>query len=177
MAPVSIPRRGGAGERADIPLHFESVPLRPPVVAVGWPAAVVGAAGGIALAVIGQDSAAELVGAVLAAAAGVAMIGLVRCRRFDVVVGRKWLQGVAGPIRNRVPVALIEELKGRPATGWRRLYSDTELAIATGRGGSELAMPTRELPALLAAVGEVHPRTRGLSSGEETAETPSGRPG
>ncbi len=175
MSPVTIPRRGRSDEQADTPHHFERTLLRPAVRAAAWPAGAAAAAGGIALAVLRQDSPLEVVGALIATVAGLVLLGLFRCRSHEVVIGRKWIHGRAGPLGGRVPVGLVESHEVRPSTGWRRLYSLREVVVRLGHGGRELVLPSDEPEALGSAVEEMQDRSRRIVRGEPAAAVPPRR--
>jgi len=137
----------------EVPLHFEGVPLKPWVQAVGWPLGVVCAVGGVALAGRASEFGAELFGVVAAALGGVMIVALVRCRRFEIVLGARLLTVGAGPLLRRVPVGLIDRVEERAAASWRGLYSDREVAASLTVGGRVLVFPSGEPAETVSAIG------------------------
>jgi hypothetical protein len=125
----------------EIPLHFEGIPLRWWIQTAGWPLGLACAVGGVIVAGKAQVFAVELLGAVAAALGGVMIVALVRCRRFEIVLGARLLTVGAGPLLRRVPVGLVDTVKERAATSWRRLYSDRELALHLTAGSREVIFP------------------------------------
>ena len=147
-------------ERVEVPLHFEDVRLRTVIEAAGWVAAVVLTTLGISVAVNADGWMVEALGVVMAGSAGVAMVGLVRCRRFEIVVNRRFVSGRAGPLVDRLPLGMVDTTATRAATAWRRLYCHRE-AVLRGAGGVQtLILPSRDPQALIDAV-----RTAAESSG------------
>ena len=85
----------------------------------------------------------EIVGAIAAAIGCITLFAVIRCGRFETEIGRHWLKVGAGPLKRRIRKGLIEGVERRPATGWRRLYADTEITVRLGVG-EDLAVPTRD---------------------------------
>jgi hypothetical protein len=139
----------------EVPRHYEGVPLRPWILAVGWPVGAVCAVGGVVLAGKVSVFAAELLGVLAAAIGGVTIVALLRCRRFEIVLGARLLTVGAGPLRRRVPVGLIDRVEERAATSWRRLYSDREVAAYLAVGDRVLVFPSGEPVELVSAIGVV----------------------
>lgn len=142
-------------ERVDVPLHFENIRLRRGIEATGWLAAVVLTTVGIGLAVSTGGWMVEALGVVTAGCAGVAMVGLVRCRRFETVVNRRFVSGRAGPLVNRLPLGMVEETAVRGATAWRRLYCHREVVLRGPGGVQTLVLPSRDPEALIEAIQSV----------------------
>lgn len=136
----------------EIPLHFEGMYLRAWVKIVGWPLALACAMGGVMVAGKAPGLAVEMAGAIAAATGGVAIVALVRCRRFEIVLGERLLTVGAGPLLRRVPVGLIDRVEERIATSWRRLYADRELALDLSAGTRDIVFPcnqTEELRSMM----------------------------
>jgi hypothetical protein len=125
----------------EIPIHFEGMPLRISIQAFGWPLALVCAVGGVILAGRAPVFALELSGAIAAAMGGVMIVALVRCRRFEIVLGARLLTVGAGPLLRRIPVGLIDRTEERAATSWRRVYADRELVLQLRAGTREVVFP------------------------------------
>jgi hypothetical protein len=125
-----------------IPRHYHRVNLKARVMLVGWPLSLALGAGGVALASLSRVLAAEGVGMVLAAAGGVGIVGLIRCRRFEAVVTARTLETAAGPFRRRVPLAFIDAVTEVPASSWRRLYTDREIRVRLHAGGRAVVVPS-----------------------------------
>jgi len=158
-------RSARADDSEDIPLHYESLALRPGVRAAGWAFGVAAVAGGITVMVVGQGTWVEVIGAVVAAAGGAAIAGLIRCGRFETMLGRRWLLAGAGPLRRRVaPDSVDSAITDRASTGWRRLYAGREEVLELAVHGARLVIPTRDPGAL----GEALP-ARGETGTEGTA--------
>ncbi|MCP4896412.1 MAG: hypothetical protein GY906_05500 [bacterium] len=139
-------------DREEIPIHFEGVPLKPAIRLAAWPSSLVCAIGGIALMVMRPGWVIE-VGAALVAAIGVVLItALVRCRRYEMVVGEKWFFSTLGPFKRHIPLQLVEGAFERPAESWRRLFADRELVLQVPVGTGEDPFPTRDPGELLAAL-------------------------
>ena len=150
-------RTARSSQLDDLPRHYEGLPLRLLLVVAGWAVGVVAATGGIAAMVLGDDTALELPGAVLAAVGAVLLAAVVRCRRVDVLVGKRWLEVRNGPRRHRVPVEWVRGAETRAASSWRRLYADHEVMVALTTGDRELVAPTREPEELVEAIAQLCP--------------------
>jgi hypothetical protein len=141
--------------REELPLHFEGVPLKSSVKRFGWPAAVLLVALGLVVMVARPGFAFEVCGALVAATGAIVVTGLVRCRRYELVVGEKWFLASAGPMKRHIPVQLIAGVSERPATSWRRLYADREVVVSMPVGEQNEAFPSREVAELFRALGGV----------------------
>jgi hypothetical protein len=136
----------------ELPLHFEGVGLKPAIRSLGWPFGLVGVVGGTYLVAAGEDFGLELLGVLVAGCCGLLLVGLLRCRRFETVLGTRMLMVAAGPIRKRVPVRYVEELVPRSARSWRRLYADHELVMRLRVGNRPVVVPSDRPDELIAAV-------------------------
>jgi hypothetical protein len=133
----------------ETPRHYHGVGLKAWVILVGWPLSLALGAAGVALAALSTALAAEGAGMVLAAAGGVGIVGLIRCRRFEAVVTARTLETAAGPFRHRVPLAFISAVTEVPAASWRRLYADREIRVRLQAGGRAVVVPSTGDGALL----------------------------
>jgi len=136
----------------EIPLHFEGMLLRAWIQALGWPLGLICTVGGVMVAGRASVFAAELFGAIAAAIGGVMIVALVRCRRFEIVLGGRLLTVGAGPLLRRVPVGLIGRVDERAATSWRRFYADRELVLRLTAGAREVVFPCNHPEELLSAI-------------------------
>jgi len=128
----------------DLPLHFEASSLKAPVAAAGWLAGVAATVAGIAGFARAGSTAAEAAAACLVLTGCVLVVLLVRCRRYEVTVGRKMLEFRAGPFRRILPAGCVERASPRPATGWRRLFASHELQLTVGVETRPLILPTND---------------------------------
>ena len=124
---------------------------------VGWPLGLACAVGGVGLAGKASAFAVELIGVVVAAASGILLVALVRCRRFEIVLGARLLTVGAGPLLRRVPVGLIERLEESSASSWRRLYSGREVVAHLTVGDRVLVFPSHDPQELLSAIAALQP--------------------
>lgn len=139
-------------DREELPIHFEGVPLKRTLKIGGWPLAGLGTVAGIATMAARPGIAIEVFAAVIAAAGVIAVTGLYRCRRFELVVGEKWVFTTLGPFKRHLPLQLIEGASERPATSWRRLYSDREVVLRVPVGSGEDPFPSRAPSELIEAI-------------------------
>lgn len=137
----------------DIPLHYEGVLLKRWVQVAGWPLGVACAVIGVVVAGRGSAFASEVIGVVAAAMGGILIVALLRCRRFEIVLGPRLLTVGAGPLLRRVPVGLVEGLDESTATSWRRLYSDREVAVRLTVADRFLIFPSDDPDELRTALG------------------------
>jgi hypothetical protein len=77
---------------------------------------------------------------------------LVRCRRYEITVGKRMIELRLGPFRRTLPVACVIDAVERPASSWRRFFASRELAIALSVEARPLNVPTREPQELRAAL-------------------------
>jgi len=146
--------------RDELPLHFEGLRLRWWIVLAGWPLAL--AAAGLGVVLVGTSAqplvdAIGLVGGVLGA---VLIAGLVRCRRFEIVVGPSLLTVSAGPYRRRVPIGALGPPEARAARAWRRLYTDRELVFDGPDHRERIIVPSADPEGLQAALAEARTTAR-----------------
>jgi hypothetical protein len=140
----------------EVPQHFEAVSLRVWVQLAGWPLSLTLIAAGVTLAAISTAGPIETAGMLLAAIGGLGVVGLVRCRRFEVVVTSRMLEAGAGPFRRRLPLGFIAGTSVGPAAFWRGLYADREVTVRLHSGGRSVVVPTAD-PDELLAVLSTHP--------------------
>jgi hypothetical protein len=143
-------------DAGDAPLHFEGMRLRSSVAAFGWELAGVCTVGGVGLAVAAKGALVEAVGVVLTLIGSVLLVAMLRCRRFEIVVGPRLVEAGAGPLRRRIPVGFIERSETREAGSWRRLFAETEIVFWLTARERMLVVPTRDPAALIEAVTEAH---------------------
>jgi hypothetical protein len=136
-----------------IPEHYESMPLRPPARVLGWSFAVLAIAGGLVVAAVGDGLVAELLGPVVVTVGGVALAAVWQCRKYELTIGTARIETGTGPFRDTLAAGAVASTARRPATAWRKLFSDEEvvLRLAVGRK-PEHAVPTRDPAALEAAL-------------------------
>ncbi len=135
---VQISRNG------DLPLHFEASPLTGRIAAVGWPAAVVAIGAGIAAFVRAGPGAGEAASALLVVVGSVLAVFLVRCRRYEVTVGKRMTELRLGPFRRTLPTGSVTGAQRRPASSWRRFYAPSELVLRLSVEARSLVVPTRD---------------------------------
>jgi hypothetical protein len=141
----------------DLPLHYEASPLKVAVAAAGWPAGIVAIVGGIAAFVKAGSVAAEAVAAFFVVAGCALVVLLVRCRRYEIVIGERMTELRLGPFRRILPTGCVEHVLERPATSWRRLYAPSELALTLSVESRPLIAPTHDPDELRAAlIGDRH---------------------
>ena len=136
----------------DLPLHFEAVALRARLKVVGWPVGLVAIVAGVTLVGRVGSPLAEAVGVVLAMVGGTLVVALIRCRRFEVTVGRKLVELRLGPFRRTLPAGGIQAARVRPATSWRRLFADREAVLRLGIDSRPVIVPTEESEELCEAL-------------------------
>ena len=128
----------------DLPLHYEAAPLKAAVGAVGWPAGIAAVVGGIA-AYAGADSVAAEAVSVLSVGLGATLVmALVRCRRYEVTIGRRMIELRLGPFRRTLPTGCAENAAEQPASSWRRLYARQELVLTLSVETRPLIVPTSD---------------------------------
>jgi len=130
--------------------------MRPLFAVVGWVAAIVGAVGGVLLSVNAQRWAMEAIGVATAGIGGTMLVALLRCRRFETVVNRRFVETAAGPFTKRLPVGFVDRAELRSATGWRRLYADREVVLTSPTGTQPLVVPTGDPEGLTAVFQDVN---------------------
>jgi len=143
---VQITRNG------DLPLHYEASPLRVAVGAVGWPAGIVAITAGIAAFVGAESGLGEATAAVIVLIGCTMVVALVRCRRFEVIVGQRIIELRLGLFRRRLPTGCVRETAEQPASAWRRLYAPRELVLTLSVETRPLIIPTHDPEELRAAL-------------------------
>lgn len=138
----------------DLPLHFEASPLRTPVKFMGWPAAILATVGGIALFVRAGTVAAEAPAALLVVIGCALVVLLVRCRRYQVVVGERMTELRLGPFRRTLPSGCVEDASPRLSSSWRRLYAPREVVLTLSVETRPVIVPTHEPDELRAVLTE-----------------------
>jgi hypothetical protein len=81
------------------------------------------------------------------------VVCLVRCRRCEIIVGRRTLGLSCGPYRHTMPLTSIEKGEARAAGGWRLLCADREPELVTRLGNRRFLVPTRDENELRRALG------------------------
>jgi len=137
----------------EVPLHYEGIALKTSARAVGWPLGLACAVGGVMVAGRASGFVVEMVGVVAAALGGMTIVALLRCHRFEIVLGARLLTVGAGPLLRRVPVGLIDRVEDRAATSWRRLYSDHEVVVRLTVGDRVMIFPSNDPREFMAAMG------------------------
>jgi len=146
----------------DLPLHYEALPLEPAVRAVGWPVGIVAIVAGIAVFVKAGSYLSEAVGALLVVIGCTLVVGLVRCRRFEVTIGERMIELKLGPFRRTLPTGCVTDTAERPASSWRPLFAPRELVLSLSVETGPLVVPTHDPDELRAAL-----RTRDPDSTEK----------
>lgn len=142
----------------EVPRHYEGVPVKPWVLVIGWPLGLACAVGGVVLAGKASVFAVEMIGVIAAALGGVTIVALLRCRRFEIVLGARLLTVGAGPLLRRVPVGLIDGVEERAASSWRRLYADREVAAHLTVGDRVMIFPSNDPQEVTAAMTAGQPK-------------------
>jgi lysylphosphatidylglycerol synthetase-like protein (DUF2156 family) len=164
----------------DLPLHYEASPLEPAISIAGWPAGIVAIVAGIATYVQTLSWAGEIMAAVLVLIGCTLVVALVRCRRYEVTVGRRMIELGLGPFRRRLPTGCVMEVEERPASSWRRFFARSEVALTLSVETRPLIVPTRDPDELRTALRTSGPGTEtDTDTGTETEtgtdeETPPG---
>lgn len=128
----------------DVPIHYEVSYLRYSMRAVGWLVAMLALPGGIAVFVRAGSFAGEAVGALLVVVGVTLVVLLIRCRRYEVTVGKRMIELRLGPFRRTLPAGCVEEATARRASSWRRLYAPREVALALSIETRVVIVPTHE---------------------------------
>lgn len=136
----------------DLPLHYEASPLGTPFLAVGWPAGIVAIVAGIAAFVKAESMAGEALAAVFVVVGCALVVLLVRCRRYEVVIGERMTELRLGPFRRTLPTGCVTEATERPASSWRRLFAPRELVLTVSVETRPLIVPTHDADELRAAL-------------------------
>ena len=145
----------------DLPLHYEASPLRAAFGAGGWPVGIVAIVGGIAAFVRANSVASEAVAAFFVVAGCALVVLLIRCRRYEVIIGERMTELRLGPFRRTLPTGCVTETAERPASSWRRLFASRELVLTLSVETRPLIVPTHDPEELQGAL-------RVRASGTET---------
>jgi hypothetical protein len=132
----------------DLPLHYEASPLGSAFGAVGWPIGIVAIVGGIAGFVRAGSMAAEAIAALIVVIGCALVVLLVRCRRYEVIIGERMTELRLGPFRRTLPTGCVTETAERPASSWRRFFAPRELVLTLSVETRPLVIPTHEPDAL-----------------------------
>ena len=128
----------------DLPLHYEAAPLKAAVGAVGWPAGIAAIIGGIAAYAGAESVVAEAVSVLSVGLGATLVMALVRCRRYEVTIGRRMIELRLGPFRRILPTGCVEKAAEQPASSWRRLYAPRELVLDLSVETRPLIVPTND---------------------------------
>jgi hypothetical protein len=128
----------------DLPLHYEASPLEAVFGAVGWPVGIVAIVGGIAAFVRADSVATEAVAAFFVVAGCALAVLLVRCRRYEVVIGERMTELRLGPFRRTLPTGCVTDATERPASSWRRFFAPRELVLTLSVETRPLVVPTHD---------------------------------
>jgi hypothetical protein len=128
----------------DLPLHYEASPLGGLVKAVGWPVGIVAIVGGIAAFVKAGSLAAEAVAALFVVAGCAVVVLLVRCRRYEVVIGERMTELRLGPFRRTLPTGCVSDVVEQPASSWRKFFAPRELVLTLSVETRPLIVPTHD---------------------------------
>jgi hypothetical protein len=155
----------------DLPLHYEASPLEAVVAAVGWPAGIAAIIGGIAIYAGAASVVSEAVSVLLVGLGVTLVMTLVRCRRYEVTIGKRMIELRLGPFRRTLPTGCVEEVSEQPASSWRRLYAPRELVLGLSVETRPLIVPTHDPVELCAAlVGQGYKDATHSRAGEEKSE-------
>jgi hypothetical protein len=128
-----------------IPEHYESMNLKPAVRALGWSVALLGVAAGLTVAGAAEGVLAEIVGPVAVILGGIVLGAVWQCRRYEITVGTARIDIGTGPFRDTLSAGAVESTSRCPATGWRRLFADHEVAVRVTIGHKrEYSVPTHD---------------------------------
>ena len=136
----------------DLPHHYEASSLKAHVNVAGWVVGVLATAAGIAGFARAESTVAEAVAVLLVLIGGTLVVALIRCRRYEVTVGKRMIELRLGPSRRTLPAGCVEKATIRPATSWRRLYASRELVLSLSVDTRPLIVPTNEPDALRAVL-------------------------
>jgi hypothetical protein len=159
----------------DLPLYYEASSLRAHVKAVGWVAGVLATVVGIAGFARAESTVAEAVAVLLVLIGGTLVVALIRCRRYEVTVGKRMIELRLGPFRRALPVGCVETATVQRASSWRRLFAPGELVLTLSLGTRPVIVPTHdpdELWAALAGAGGGETASAGLGDGKSEIRNP-----
>jgi len=149
----------------DLPLHYEASPLGATFGAVGWPVGIAAIVGGITAFVRADSIGAEAIAAFSVVVGCALVVLLVRCRRYEVVIGQRMTELRLGPFRRTLPTACVTDAVERPASSWRRFFSPRELVLTLSVEARPLIVPTHDPEELRGALRIGVP---GTETGTET---------
>lgn len=153
---AQIPRiRRGAAGRHSLPERYESLSLRRPIRLWTWCGGLAGLAGGALLDLRLDGAAATLAATLLVTVATAALVAVVVCRRYEIVVGTKRIDAGCGPFSHVVPSGAVIAATPRSARGWRRAYASDEVVIDYTLGAGQVVLPAGDPTALVAAIEAV----------------------
>ncbi len=135
--------------REEVPLHFEGHELALWARLGGWICGAATTGTGIIVMVKLAGTSADVGGALLASIGAVTLAAVIRCRRFETVIGKRWLKWRCGPFRSDVPTSLISKGASHASTGWRRLYAPREVIVDLETGQSGPTLPTADADELI----------------------------
>ena len=159
----------------DLPLHYEASPLKTSVKVAAWPGAIFATVGGIAGFVRADSVAAEAVAALFVVVGCALVVSLVRCRCYELTVGKRMIELRMGSFRRTLPAGCVEKATTRPATSWRRLFSPQELVLSLSVESRVVIVPTcepDELRAVLVEDGNGKTASSGLGDGKSEIRNP-----
>jgi hypothetical protein len=136
----------------DLPLHYEASSLGAAFGAIGWPVAIVAIVGGIAAFVKAESLAAEALAALFVVAGCGLVVLLVRCRRYEVIIGERMTELRLGPFRRTLPTGCVTDTTEQPASSWRKLFAPRELVLMLSVETRPLVVPTHDPAELRAAL-------------------------
>lgn len=136
----------------DLPLHYEASPLKVGVGAVGWLVGIAAIVGGIAAYVDAGSFLSEAIAVCLVLIGCTLVVVLVRCRRYEVTVGRRMTEIKLGPFRRTLPTGCVTDSVEQAASSWRRVYAPRELVIRVNVETRPLIVPTHDPDELRAAL-------------------------
>jgi hypothetical protein len=128
----------------DLPLHYEASPLRTAVGAGGWPVGIVAIVGGIAAFVRANSVASEAVAAFFVVAGCALVVLLIRCRRYEIVIGERMTELRLGPFRRTLPTGCVTDTVEQPSSSWRRFFASRELVLTLSVETRPVIVPTND---------------------------------
>lgn len=146
-------RRALADDEIEVPDHYEGVPLKKAVQLSGWFVGLVLTVGGVCGMVLAAGTVFEAAGALCAAVGAIVLAGVIRCRRYETLVGRRWVTIGAGPLTRRFKRDIVAADRLCSATGWRRFYADHEVVVILSISDEEHIIPTRDPDEILNSLG------------------------
>ena len=136
----------------DLPLYYEASSLKAHVNVAGWVVGVLATAAGIAGFSRAESTVVEAVAVLLVLIGGTLVVALIRCRRYEVTIGKRMIELRIGPSRRTLPAGCVETATVRRASSWRRLYAPRELVLSLSVDTRSLIVPTHDPDDLHAAL-------------------------